>query len=232
MLHIPQTIQVNSLVSQVSASLASISGGFFATASNFLGGVFSFSIILVISFYLLVKEDGVAEFLEIIVPLKQEEYFIGLWKRTQAKIGRWMQGQLLLMLIVGVLIYFGLLILRVPHALLLGVLAFICEIIPVFGMTIAAIPAFLLGALNGGWTLGLLVAGLYLIVQQFEANVIYPLVVKKIVGIPPLLVIISLIIGAKLAGFLGIILSVPLSVALMEFVEDVNKRKIEARNRH
>ncbi|MEI7777264.1 MAG: AI-2E family transporter [bacterium] len=231
-LHIPQTIQVNSLVSQVSASLASISGGFFATASNFLGGVFSFSIILVISFYLLVKEDGVAEFLEIIVPLKQEEYFIGLWKRTQAKIGRWMQGQLLLMLIVGVLIYFGLLVLRVPHALLLGVLAFICEIIPVFGMTIAAIPAFLLGALNGGWTLGLLVAGLYLIVQQFEANVIYPLVVKKIVGIPPLLVIISLIIGAKLAGFLGIILSVPLSVALMEFIEDVNKRKIEARSRH
>ena len=219
-------------MAQVSAALSSVSGGFFATASSFLGGVFSFSIIFVISFYLLVKEDGVAEFLEIIVPLKQEEYFIGLWKRTQAKIGRWMQGQLLLMLIVGILIYFGLLVLRVPHALLLGVLAFVCEIIPVFGMTIAAIPAFLLGALNGGWTLGLLVILLYLIVQQFEANVIYPLVVKKIVGIPPLLVIISLIIGAKLAGFLGIILSVPISVALMEFIEDINKKKIEARSRH
>ncbi len=231
-LHIPETIQVNSLVKQISDSLSSISGGFFATASSFLGGIVSASLIIVVSFYLIVKEDGVAEFLEIIVPLKKEEYFIGLWKRTRAKIGRWMQGQLLLMLIVGILIYFGLLVLRVPHALLLGVLAFVCELIPVFGMTLGAIPAFLLGALNGGWTLGLLVIILYLIVQQFEANIIYPLVVKKIVGIPPLLVIISLIVGAKLAGFLGIILSVPISVALMEFVEDINKRKTEARSRH
>ena len=74
--------------------------------------------------------------------------------------------------------------------------------------------------------------GLYLIGQQFEANIIYPMVVKKIVGIPPLLVIISLIVGSKLAGFLGIILSVPISVALMEYVEDVNKKKVEARNHH
>ena len=169
-------------------------------------------------------------FLQIVVPAKDERYVIDLWKRTQKKIGLWMQGQILLQLIVSFLIYIGLLFLGVPHALLLAVFAFVLEIIPVFGMSLAAIPAVLLAILNGGLPLGLFVIGLYLVVQQFEAHLIYPLVVKKIVGVPPLLVIIALIIGAKLAGLIGIILSVPLSVGVMEYLDDVGKRKSEARN--
>ena len=64
-----------------------------------------------------------------------------------------------------------------------------------------------------------------MIIQQFENHLIYPLVVKKVVGVPPLLVIIALIIGAKLAGFLGIILSVPAAAALQELVKDIQKDK-------
>jgi putative heme transporter len=68
--------------------------------------------------------------------------------------------------------------------------------------------------------------GLYVIIQQFESHLIYPLVVKKVVGVSPVIVILALIIGAKLAGFLGIVLSVPMVSALMEFVDDIEKRKI------
>ncbi len=228
--HIPTTIPVDSLVRDISGVLSDISGGLFETASSFLGGVASFILMVVISFYLTVKEDGIVTFLQIVTPAKDERYVIDLWKRTQKKIGLWMQGQILLQLIVSFMIYVGLLFLGVPHALLLAVFAFVLELIPVFGMSLAAIPAFLLAVLNGGLPLGFLVIGLYLIVQQFEAHIIYPLVVKKIVGVPPLLVIIALIIGAKLAGLIGIILSVPLSVGLMEYLDDVGKRKSEARN--
>jgi predicted PurR-regulated permease PerM len=229
--HIPTSIPVESLVNNISKVLSDISGGLFETATSFLGGIASFVLMIVISFYLTVKEDGVVHFLQIVTPAKDERYVIDLWKRTQKKIGLWMQGQVLLQLIVSFLIYVGLLILGVPHALLLAVFAFVLEIIPIFGMSLAAIPAFLLAVLNGGLSLGLLVIALYLVVQQFEAHLIYPLVVKKIVGVPPLLVVIALIIGAKLAGLIGIILSVPLSVGLMEYLDDVGKKKNEARSR-
>jgi predicted PurR-regulated permease PerM len=72
---------------------------------------------------------------------------------------------------------------------------------------------------------------LYLIIQQFENHLIYPLVVRKVVGVPPILVIIALIVGAKLAGFLGILLSVPVSAALKEFVDDIQRKKDDERKR-
>ena len=83
------------------------------TISAVFGGVLSFVLIVVLSFYLAVQEDGVSNFLKVITPLKNEKYIISLWKRSQKKIGYWMQGQILLGVIVGVLIYLGLTILGV-----------------------------------------------------------------------------------------------------------------------
>jgi predicted PurR-regulated permease PerM len=174
---------------------------------------------------LAVQEGGVEKFLKIITPVKRETYVVDLWKRSQRKIGYWMQGQLLLGLLVGVLVYLGLMILGVQNALVLAVLAGVLEIIPVFGPIVSAIPAILFGMADGGVTTGVLVLGLFIIIQQFENHLIYPLVVKKMVGVSPILVILALIIGAKLAGFLGIILSVPITSVLMEFLDDVQKEK-------
>ncbi len=223
--NLPANVSVSDIVSSVVVWLSGFSGDFVNTLINIFGGVFNFVIAIVISFYLAVREDGVAEFLGIITPLKHEKFVIDIWKKSEIKIGRWMQGQVLLGVIIGILIYFGLVILNVQHPFLLACLAATFELIPIFGMTLAGIPAFMLGFIDGGITLGLLVIALYVIVQQFESNLIYPLVVKKIVGVPPLVVIIALIAGGKLAGFLGVILSVPISVALMEYIEEVEKRK-------
>ena len=163
------------------------------------------------------------KFLRIITPLRSEKYIIDLWKRSQRKIGYWMQGQLLLGIVVGVLVYLGLMILGIQNALILAVLAGVLEIIPYFGPILSAIPAIFIGFTTGGLKMGLLILGLFIIIQQFENHLIYPLVVKKVVGVSPIIVILALIIGAKLAGFLGIILSVPVTAALMEFVEDVQR---------
>ena len=70
--------------------------------------------------------------------------------------------------------------------------------------------------------------GLYVIIQQLENHLIYPLVVTKVVGVPPLLVILALIVGAKLAGFLGIILSVPAAAVVQELVVDLERRRRSA----
>lgn len=198
---------------------------FLGAASVFFGGLLSLTLIIVLSFYLSVQEGGVSRFLRLITPLKYEEYVLDLWRRSEAKIGLWVQGQIVLAVIVGVLTYLGLLLLGIPNALLLAFLAALMEIIPVFGPIIAAVPAVALGFLDGGLTAALLVAGMYLIVQQFESQLIYPLVVKKVVGLSPIIVILSLVIGFKLAGFLGILISVPLAAVIMVFLEDMDKRK-------
>ena len=115
---------------------------------------------------------------------------------------------------------------RVENALLLAVIAGLFEIIPLFGPILAAIPAVTLSLVTGGMTSALLVVGLYIIVHQFENQLIYPLVVRKIVGVPPLVSILALIIGYKLAGFVGLLISVPVATMLIEFLNDVEKNKI------
>lgn len=140
-----------------------------------------------------------------------------------------MQGQLILGVLIAVLVYLSLTILQVPHALVLAVIAGIFEIIPVFGPILAAIPAVIIAFVSGGPLFGLVVAGIYILIQQFENHLIYPQVVTRVVGVPPLLVILALIVGANLAGFLGIILSVPVAAMLQEFVSDIEAGRLPKR---
>ncbi|MEK7559860.1 MAG: AI-2E family transporter [Patescibacteria group bacterium] len=202
--------------------------GLVSTTSAIFGGVLNFVLMIVISFYLAVQKEGIENFLRIVTPLKHEEYIIDLWKRSQKKIGRWLQGQILLGLLVGIFVFLGLTILGVKYALLLAILSAVFEIIPVFGPVMAAIPAIAVASIQAP-ILGLSTLGLYVIVQQFENHLIYPLVVRKTIGVPPLLVILAIVVGGKLAGIYGIILSVPLSAVLIEFLNDLAERKRRAR---
>lgn len=202
-----------------------LASGFFGTVDLAFGGILSFLLIIVLSFYLAVQEDGVGKFLRIIAPAQYEPYIIDLWKRSKEKIGLWMQGQVLLAIIVAVLVFLGLTLIGVKQALLLAFLAGIFEIIPIFGAFLAAAPAILIAFMDKGFTFALIVAGLFTIIQQFESQLIYPMVVKKVVGVPPIISILALVIGAKLAGFLGIILSVPLAAVLIELLNDFEKQK-------
>jgi len=200
---------------------AGMYGNAFSAIANIFGGVLSFLLIVVFSFYFAVMRTGVDDFLRVVTPLRYQEYVLDLWDRSRRKIGLWMQGQLLLAVIVGTLVYLGLTILGVKHALLLAVIAALFEIIPVFGPILAAIPAIVIALIGGGFTLGLLTTALYVIVQQFENHLIYPLVVTRVVGVPPLLVILSLLVGGQLAGFLGVLLSVPIAATIQELAKDI-----------
>ncbi len=219
-----QTFQ--NLSEQINVLLEGVrSGNFIGAISMVFGGVISFVLMVVFSFYFAINEKGIEEFLRVITPAKKEDYILDLWRRSQEKMGLWLQGQLLLAILIGVLVYLGLMILGVPNALPLAVIAGLFELIPVFGPILSAVPAVALGFMTGGITLALLVAGLYLIIQQFENNLIYPLVVTKVVGVPPVLSILALLVGAKLAGILGILISIPIAAALQEVFDDWGKAK-------
>jgi predicted PurR-regulated permease PerM len=207
------------------SSLGTVSEGFFQTVRLIFGGVLSFILIIVLSFYFAVQERGVEDFLAIVSPTAHQKRVLNLWERSKIKIGRWMQGQLILALIIGILVYLGLTVLGVRFALLFALLAAMLEIIPLFGPILASIPAIILGFSDGGVTLGLLVIGMYIIIQQFENHLIVPLVVTKVVGVPPVLVILALVVGAQLAGFLGMLIAVPVAAVLQELIVEIERSR-------
>jgi len=213
------------IIQELNTTLLNLSSGFLGIIEVAFGGLISFLLIIVISFYLAVQEDGVAKFIRIVVPLPQEKYYIDLWRRSKEKIGLWMQGQLLLAILVAILVFLGLSLIGIRGALVLAFLAGLFEIIPLFGAFLAAAPAVLVAFTDGGIPLALVVAGLFLIIQQFESQLIYPVVVKKVIGVPPIISILAIVIGGKLAGVLGVIISVPVAAVLMEILNDIEKRK-------
>jgi len=223
------TLSPKEFVSELKSTFFDFSGGIFHGVNIIFGGLLSFIMIIVISFYLSVQENGINNFLRTVSPLKYEKYVLDLWARTRLKIGLWMQGQIILGILMGVFVFLGLAILNLPYALLLAVIAALFELIPLFGPILAAVPAVALAFSDAGVGLGLTVIGFYVIMQQFENHLIYPLVVRKVIGVPPILVILALIVFGKLLGFLGLIIAVPAITMLLEIADDVEKRKIERR---
>lgn len=199
--------------------------GFFVTTSVVLGGFVNLLLTFVLAFYLALEEHGVQKVLRLLVPKHQEEYVTDLWARAQKKIGLWMQGQLLLSLLVALVVYIPMLLLDMPYATLLAILAFFGELVPMVGLTIATIPALIIAWTHGGTQLLTWVAVIYFVIAQLENHILYPKVMNKMVGVPSVLVIIAIVIGAKIAGIWGVLLAVPLASILMELADDLGKRK-------
>lgn len=213
----------------ISDFLAKFSQGFIQSLVSIFGGLFSLILILVISFYLAFQEKGIENSIKMVVPKEYEDYVLKIWRRSSQKIGFWLEGQILLGIIVGTLVFIALTILQIKYALSLAILAAILELIPIFGPVIAAIPAIILGFFQAP-LLGFILIGVYFIIQQLENHLIYPIVMRKTVGVPPIVAIFALLIGAKLAGFIGLVLAVPIAVIFIEIANDLAERKKIAGN--
>jgi predicted PurR-regulated permease PerM len=131
---------------------------------------------------------------------------------------RWLLAQLIAMVTVGLLTGAGLMALGVPAAVALGLFAAAAEFVPIAGPIASAIPALLLASLHGldkaGWTLAL-----FVVVQQFESNLLIPLLHRRIVHLRPILVLFSLMAFEVLFGFLGILLAIPLTIVIKTAVD-------------
>ena len=219
---------VTTLLSVSKAFLLNLSGGFFQTLSIAFGSLFNFMLIILISFYLSMEEKGIENFLRIIFPIKYEDYVVDLWERSRRKIALWIKGQVVLGLVITVLTYLLLSLLGIEYALLLSIIAGVLELVP-YGILVALIPAFSFSYLSGGISSALMVSGAYLIIHQFEIFLFSPLIIKKIVGLSPIIIILSMLMGFELSGFWGMILSIPVAVIIMEFLSDIEKDKILAR---
>lgn len=204
--------------------ISNISGGFIQTLSVAFGGIFNFALIIIISFYLSIQDKGIENFLRIILPLKYEEYAIDLWQRSRRKIALWIRGQMFVAFLVAVFIFLLLSLIGIQYALLLSIIAGVMSFLP-YGSLVALIPAVSFSYLSGGLRDALMVGGVYLIIHQFESFLFSPLIIKRVVGISPLMVILSVLIGFELGGFWGVVLAIPVAVLVMEIMNDLEKDK-------
>lgn len=180
--------------------------------------------VMVISIYLAWYRDGIEGFLRAVLPIEYEQYSIGVMHRARKKIGKWLEGQLFLSLIVAVTSFIGLKLLGVNYALVLALLAGALEIIPFVGPIVAGALAFLVGV-SQSMTLGIATVILFFVIHQLEAHIVLPLVMRKTTGIHPVIVALSIVAGYQLYGFIGIILAIPFVVVIQELVDDFTARK-------
>ncbi|MEK9154450.1 MAG: AI-2E family transporter [Patescibacteria group bacterium] len=207
-----------------------LAGGtsFVGIIPKIFGGITFVVAVFVLSFYLSASKYGVERFLRAILPPVQEDYVIRIYLRAKQKLGLWLQGQLILSLIVGFTIFIGLMILGVKYGLIFGILGGILEMVPFVGPVITGVLAFFV-AVSESWTLAISVIVLFLVLQQLENHLLVPFVMRRTVGLHPVVVVISLLAGAKIAGFAGLLLAVPTAVVIQEIIEDWAARKNDGR---
>lgn len=173
----------------------------------------SFFTMLTIVFFWLVEHARLQRYALAFLPAERRAGVRDAWNEIESRLGLWVRGQLILMAAVGLATGIIYTLLGLPGALLLGVIAAITEAIPIVGPLLGAIPAILVAATVSP-ELALAVAGVYLVIQLIEGSVLVPLVMRNTVGISPLLVLLSLLIGAAVGGMVGAFLAVPIAAAV------------------
>lgn len=195
------------------------------TVKGLFLGIFTFFLILVMTFYMSVEENALKKIIFSIAPPKYQVYIMGLINRMQKKIGLWLRGQLILSFIIFLFTYTGLLILGVKYALVLASIAGLTEFVPYLGPMLAAIPAIFL-AFTQAPSLALFVAALYYIIQLVENHIIVPKLMQKVVGLNPIISIAVILIGLEVAGPIGGIMSIPVTTAIKVYIDDVFENRI------
>ncbi len=204
--------------------LPNITENFFKIATGLFSNVFFVVSVIFFTFYFLLEETFLEKFLLRFMNIREAKGIVDLMQKIEVRMGAWMRGQLILMLIIGLTTYVGLSILGIRYALSLAFLAGFLEIIPIIGPILSSVPAFLVAAASSIFMGGMTMI-LYLIIQQLENNLIVPFVMSKTAGVNPIMTLVALSVGGRLGGLIGAILAVPVAVALETILAEFMKSR-------
>ncbi|MFH1582286.1 MAG: AI-2E family transporter [bacterium] len=192
----------------------------------FFGSIGSTIFILAIALFLSLEEKGMEKVIGLLSPKRMEGFILSLWERSQTKVAAWFGSRILTSAFVAIAVFITLHLFDVKYAATLALLSGIFDFIPVIGPLIIGALIFIFVALDS-WLKAIFVLIAFFLIQQIEGNILSPILTKKFVGLPPVLVLISLSIGAQLLGILGAILAIPLAGILYEFLRDFLKKRKE-----
>jgi predicted PurR-regulated permease PerM len=221
-----QTLLSGNLGTQVIDAILKGASPFLSAVGGLLGGVIFLATVFITSFYLTLSRDGVERLLRAVFPAQAEEYIIKIYIRAKKRIGRWLQAQIILSLVVGLVVFVGLWLAGIDYSLLIGVIAGLFEIVPVVGPIFAGAIGVAV-AFSNSLSLAVVIFIFFVVVQQLENNILVPILMRKAVNIHPVIVIIALMAGFEIAGVVGTILAMPTAVIIQEIVENRLRKKAE-----
>ncbi|HSX48875.1 MAG TPA: AI-2E family transporter [Candidatus Saccharimonadales bacterium] len=215
-LHLSSAIN-EQISTQILSRLGDLPGSVLGVGIGIVSNIVTFLTVLVFAFYLLMARNKIDDQLSYFLGEKRANDIAGFIDELELKLGGWARGQMLLMFTVGFFNYLGFQILGVPYALPLGIFAGIMEVVPYAGPIIGAVPAVVIGfgisPLIGGATIALA-----FLIQQVENYVLVPKIMEKSVGVSPIVILLALTVGLKLAGITGVLISIPLVITLQVLI--------------
>jgi predicted PurR-regulated permease PerM len=224
-----QILQIRQqVVNQLEGFATNIAGSTIPVLQSVLNVLVSIILVAVLSIYLLIDGGRAMRWLRNNLPLEQREqgqFVLGTLERV---VGGYIRGQITLSALIGVLVGVGMAIFQVPYAVLLGVMAFIFEFIPILGTLFSGLICVLL-ALTKGWLIAALVLGYFIIVHIIEGDVVGPRIVGKAIGLHPIISIIALTAGAELFGLVGALFANPIAGVLQALLIEI---WVQWRGRH
>ncbi len=216
---------VDRAIASVGTTLQAAAGNVAAFLVGLLGGMLSLIVVAVLTFYLLLQEDAIRGAVVALCPPRAQGRLASLIEQLEQRLSSWLRGMAILGLVVGGLSLAGLWLLGIKYAVVLAIVAGVAELIPYVGPVLGAVPAIFLTLMTDSPAKAVAVVVLYWLIQQLENHLIVPKVMQHTVGLNPVVIIVSVLLGAQLAGFAGVLVAVPTAAAVSVLLADWQSRR-------
>ncbi len=182
--------------------------------------IFNTLVILVLTFYISINFKSFDDIFTFFSPYKYQKKIRNNIEKARTKVGEWLVGKMITSSLMGISFYIILLIFGIPYAILFGLMVAIFDIIPYIGPLIAVFPVIII-AFSISIQLGLIIIIAYIILQNIQSNVYEPLIIGKATGLSPIVIFVSILLGASIFGAVGAIIAVPSVSIISIFIEDL-----------
>jgi len=213
------TPSIQKWLDSFSTTLSNSVGNLINLTVSVIGGVVTFFTIIILTIYFLLDDKSFSGLGQNVLTSEKADDSLVVLKKVSVKLGNWLRGQLLLGLIIGIIVYIGLIAMEVPYALTLAVVSGVLEIVPIVGPFVSGIIAAII-AYSVSPILAAIVVIFYLVVQQVENNLLVPKIMQKAIGLPPAIIIVGILVMGKLMGVIGALLAVPVLGILYVLFEE------------
>jgi predicted PurR-regulated permease PerM len=181
---------------------------------------------LILALYLTIDGERIRRYIIQFMPFDRQDQALVVTERIGIRLGAWARGEALLGAIIGLLTWIAALLIGLPYAGALALIAAVGELVPNLGPIIAAIPLIVVGFLSSPQQ-GVLALVVALMIQQLENNLIVPRVMARAVNLHPVAVMLAILAGGELLGISGALLAVPLVASLSVVVDEVQRQRLK-----
>ena len=199
-----------------------------ATASAALGlagtvanAVFETITVLFLTLFLLLELPSIGRSIVSLLPPEQADTAIRMQSEISHTVARYVASNFAVSIFAGIVTWISLVILGVPFALVLALLMGLFDLLPLIGATLGGAIVVIVATITVGITAGLIMIAVLVIYQQTENHLVQPIVMRKSVAVSPLIVIISVLVGAALLGILGALLAIPVAGSIQIALRDI-----------